>query len=221
MDKLIEKYLDKFNLYYDYLITENEKYNLTAITNKDEVFIKHFSDSLALKNVFKLDNQKILDVGSGAGFPAIPLKICFEDLDITIIEPTQKRVKFLNSVIELLNLKKIKVICARAEEKAIEMEETFDIVTGRAVANMSPLAELLVRFAKTNSYIVAYKGDKAREEVASAKNALEKLNLKLENIYHYELNNNLGSRELVILKKQKQTNNKYPRRYAEIKKNPL
>lgn len=221
MDKLIEKHLDKFNLYYEYLIKENEKYNLTAITDKEEVFIKHFADSLSLNKIIKLDNQKLLDVGSGAGFPAIPLKICYEDLEITIIEPTQKRVKFLNSVIELLNLKKIKVICSRAEEKALEMEETFDIVSARAVANMSPLAELLVRYAKVGGYVVAYKGDKAKEEVANAKNALERLSLKVENIYHYELDNELGSRELVVLKKQKHTNNKYPRRYAEIKKYPL
>ena len=220
---LIKQNKDKFDLYYKFLVNENEKYNLTAITNENEVFVKHFEDSLVLKEALDnvLNNLSLLDVGSGAGFPAIPLKICYPSLDITIIEPTQKRVNFMNEVIRLLNLDKIKVICGRAEDLARAEEEKFDIVCARAVAYLPTLLELLARFCKVNGNVCAYKGDKAYTELEESRNALKELKLEINKVYEYELSNNLGKREIIVLKKKSHTPNKYPRRYSEIKKNPL
>lgn len=221
-NKLITQNYDKFYKYYEYLINENNKYNLTAITEKEDVFIKHFEDSISLGNIFNLETKvKLLDVGSGAGFPAIPLKICYPNLEVVIIEPTLKRVNFMKNVIEMLNLKGIEVICGRAEDLANIYEEKFDLVCARAVASLSPLCELLTRYAKLNGFICAYKGFQAKDELSQCKNALNELNLKLNNIYEYDLRNDKGKRELIILKKEKRTNTKYPRRYAEIKKKPL
>lgn len=220
---LIKQNKDKFDLYYKFLVSENEKYNLTAITAENEVFVKHFEDSLVLKEALDkdLNNLNLLDVGSGAGFPAIPLKICYPNLDVTIIEPTQKRVNFMNEVIRQLNLDKIKVICGRAEDLARTEEEKFDIVCARAVAYLPTLLELLSRFCKVSGYVCAYKGDKAYTELEESKNALKELKLEINKVYEYELSNNLGIREIIVLEKMNHTPNKYPRRYSEIKKNPL
>lgn len=225
MKKLVDKHLNEFEKYYEYLVSENEKYNLTAIKTKEEAFVKHFEDSLALGNIFDLNGKRVLDVGSGAGFPAIPLKICYPELKVTIIEPTLKRVNFMKSVVSMLNLKDIDVICARAEDivrtEAKEYVEKFDFVVARAVANLSVLLELLVKYAKVNGKIVAYKGDKGKEEASDAQNALKVLNCSVEKIEEYDLRDNLGSRSLVVINKNKSTNDKYPRKYAEIKRKPL
>ena len=227
MKKLVDKHINEFEKYYEYLVSENEKYNLTAIKTKDEAFIKHFEDSLALGNIFDLNGKKLLDVGSGAGFPAIPLKICYPELEVTIIEPTLKRVNFMKSVVTMLGLKGIDVICARAEDvvrdidKSKDFIEMFDFVVARAVANLSVLLELLVQYAKVNGKIVAYKGDKGKEESLDASNALKLLSCKVEKIEEYSLRDDLGNRSLVVINKNKSTNNKYPRKYAEIKRKPL
>ena len=220
---LINENFDKFQLYYKFLITENGKYNLTAITIENEVFIKHFEDSLVLENALNkdLNGLSLLDVGSGAGFPSIPLKICYPNLDVTIIEPTSKSVNFMNEVIKLLGLKKIIVICGRAEDLAREDEENYDIVCARAVANLPVLLELLSRFCKVSGYVCAYKGDKGYAELKESKNALNELKLEINKVYEYELSENLGTREVIVLQKKNHTPNKYPRRYSEIKKNPL
>lgn len=218
----IEENKEKFLEYYNFLIEENEKYNLTSIVDIEEVMVKHFEDSIAMKDYIDMNNIKTLcDVGSGAGFPAIPIKICFPHIHVTIIEPTQKRVKFLEMLIKRLNLKDVTLINARAEDVAKELQEKFDICTARAVANTSILLELLVKMVKVNGKIVLYKGEKGLEEVKEAKNATEVLNLELENIYNYQLSNNFGNRCIIEYLKRKSTKDKYPRRYAEIKKKPL
>lgn len=221
MNNLINKNIEKFTKYYEYLVSENEKYNLTAITNKEEVFIKHFIDSISLIDVIDLENKKLLDVGSGAGFPSIPLKICIPSLEVTIIEPTQKRCNFMQNVIKMLGLEKITVINARAEDKAREYEEKFDVVVARAVTNLSNLSELLVRFCKIDGYIGAYKAEKAEQEIILCKNCFEKLGLKYEKMHSYILDESLGKRNIIMIKKQTKTSDKYPRRYDKIKKNPL
>ncbi len=223
MNKLIETHKSEFEKYFNYLVEENNKYNLTAITTEEEAYIKHFEDSLALGKEFELSGKTLLDVGSGAGFPAIPLKICYPELNITIIEPTQKRVNFMKNVITMLDLKGIEVICGRAEDivRTNDLSEKFDFVVARAVANLSVLLELLVPYAKVNGKIVAYKGDKGKEEAEGAMSALKTLSCKVSNIVEYCLRCDMGSRSLVIINKNKSTNSKYPRKYAEIKRKPL
>lgn len=218
---LIDKNREKFDTYYKFLVEENEKYNLTNITEVNEVNIKHFFDSLSMKDIIDL-NQKIslCDVGSGAGFPAIPLKICFPNLDVTIIEPTTKRTNFLKMLCDKLGIE-VTIINERCEDVARDLEESFDIVTARAVANTSILLELLSRITKVNGNIVLYKGDKATEELKDADKAIKILDLSIAEVYPYELPENYGSRYLINLKKNKKTKDCYPRRYAEIKKKPL
>lgn len=220
--ELIEKNKDKFQLYYEFLIEENSKYNLTSIIEKDEIYIKHFYDSLAMKKLLDLNEIKsICDVGSGAGFPAIPLKICFPYLEITIIEPTLKRVNFLKMLVEKIKLDNIRIINARAEDIANEYIEKFDVCTARAVSSMPILLELLVSYAKVGGHIVLYKGNKGIEELTEAKKALSILNCNINKIYDYELPGDYGKRILIDIIKNKCTDKKYPRRYAEIKKKPL
>lgn len=219
---LIEENKNKFEIYCNFLIEENKKYNLTSITNPTEIMIKHFEDSIAMYNYINLENVTTLcDVGSGAGFPAIPLKICFPHLKVTIIEPTLKRIKFLEMLIEKLELKNVTLINARAEDVSKQFEEQFDICTARAVANTSILLELLVKMVKINGLLVLYKGEKGLEESNEAKNAANILDCKLVNVFSYNLRNEYGARSLLEYIKVKQTKDKYPRRYAEIKKKPL
>ena len=219
---LIEENKNKFEIYCNFLIEENKKYNLTSITNPTEIMIKHFEDSIAMYNYINLENVTTLcDVGSGAGFPAIPLKSCFPHLKVTIIEPTLKRIKFLEMLIEKLELKNVTLINARAEDVSKQFEEQFDICTARAVANTSILLELLVKMVKINGLLVLYKGEKGLEESNEAKNAANILDCKLVNVFSYNLRNEYGARSLLEYIKVKQTKDKYPRRYAEIKKKPL
>ena len=218
---LIDENRDKFSLYYDFLVSENEKYNLTAITEKKEVYIKHFLDSILMDKVVNLNEKiKICDVGSGAGFPGIPLKICYPNIDLTIIEPTKKRVNFLTMLCDKLDIK-VNIINARAEDVASELEENYDIVTARAVANTNVLLELLTKLCKVNWKLVLYKGEKAREEINNAKNAINLLKLNVESINDFELDEGYGFRSLVVIEKLEKTSSKYPRRYAEILRKPL
>lgn len=218
---LIEANEKKFSIYYNFLIEENKKYNLTAITEKKEVYIKHFSDSLLMSETFDLNkNLSVCDVGSGAGFPGIPLKICFPNISLTIIEPTQKRVKFLHELCEKLQLD-VEIICARVEDVSKEYEESFDIVTARAVAGTNILLELLVKICKINGKLVLYKGNKALEEIETAKNAVKQLSLTIDSVNNYDLDDGYGKRYLIVLNKDNKTNEKYPRRYAEILRKPL
>ena len=213
---------EKFLIYYNYLIEENKKYNLTSITQKEEAYIKHFEDSLEMEKVIDLDRELTLcDVGSGAGFPGVPLKIDHDKIKLSIIEPTTKRVTFLNNLVSMLKLDNVELINARAEDYGISHRSEFDIVCARAVSEMRILLELLAPLCKIGGKIILYKGDKGLEELENSKNCLNELNLKVEQIHNYELSNNMGSRVLIIITKQKEVSSKYPRRYAEIKHKPL
>lgn len=212
---------EKFSLYYNYLIQENEKYNLTNITEKDEAYIKHFYDSIQLEQVIDFNNIKTLcDVGSGAGFPSIPLKIIYPHLHITIIEPTLKRCNFLNNLVELLQLDNVTIINDRAENMT-SLRENFDIVTARAVAAMPILLELCVPLTKVNGYFISLKGSSFHEEMMKSSNAIKLLDVKVNKVLEYELLNNYGKRSIIMFEKIKQTNNKYPRKYSLIKSKPL
>ena len=206
-----------FKKYYEYLISENEKYNLTSITLENEVYIKHFLDSLALENIIDLNEVSLCDVGSGAGFPSIPLKIMYPNIKLTIIEPTLKRCKFLENLVELLGLSNVEIINDRAENIK---NRSFDIVTARAVSNLSILLELCIPLVKEGGYFVGYKGSNYQEELNTARNALKVLNCKLVDVYEYDLEE-YGRHSLIKILKEKATNKIYPRPYAQIKKKPL
>lgn len=212
--------LDKLEKYYNLLVEWNEKINLTAITEKKDVYLKHFYDSLTLSTIIDLNDQTLCDVGTGAGFPAVVLKIFYPSLKITLIDALEKRIKFLEEVIKELDLQEIICIHARAEEYGIKNREKYDIVTARAVANMQVLLELLSPLAKINGKIILLKGN-AREEIEKSTNALKLLNLEVENIKIFELPVEKSTRTIISIKKIKETNKKYPRRYNMIKAKPL
>ena len=219
MDRIINNEL--FNKYYTFLVEENEKYNLTSITEKQEAYIKHFYDSIQLEKAINLNEITTLcDVGSGAGFPSIPLKIMYPHLHITIIEPTLKRCNFLNQLVKLLNLQNVTIINDRAENMQ-NLRETFDIVCARAVASLPVLLELCVPLVKVNGKFMSLKGSSFHEELLSSKNAIKQLNIKVENVYEYELLNDYGKHSIITFSKDTKTNTKYPRKYSVIKNKPL
>lgn len=208
---------DAFKKYYHFLIEENQKYNLTSITEEKEVYIKHFLDSLSIENIIDLDNISLCDVGSGAGFPSIPLKIMYPSIKLTIIEPTAKRCNFLQQVVALLNLKDVTIINDRAENIK---DMHFDVVCARAVSNLPVLLELCIPLVKVNGYFISMKGSNYKEELDISNNAFKELDCRIDNIYEYDLDE-FGKRVLIKIKKEKETKKIYPRMYSQIKKKPL
>lgn len=212
---------EQFLRYMNLLIEWNEKINLTAIKNPSEIIEKHFYDSLLIHRVILLNSQKVIDIGSGAGLPGIPLKIAFPELDVTLLEPTAKKVLFLNTVIKELSLTKINVINDRGENISIQQREKFDLAVARAVAPLNVLNELSLPFIKVNGIFIALKGPTAEEEAQFATNSLQKLSSHIDSIYATNLITNNDIRKLIVIKKDQPTSLKYPRKFAEIKKKPL
>lgn len=212
-----------FDLYYHLLIEWNEKINLTAITDKDDVIDKHFIDSSALIKYVDLKNKSLIDVGTGAGFPGIPLKILVPECNITLLDSLNKRVNFLNEVISKLSLKGINAVHGRAEDFAVNpsYRESFDFVTSRAVANLSTLSEYCLPFTKINGYFIPYKSGEIDNEVSNASNALSILGGKVDKIEKYNLYGTDYDRSLVFIKKCKKCSNKYPRKAGVPSKMPL
>lgn len=205
--------------YYKLLISYNNNVNLTAITKEEDVYLKHFYDSLTLfKGIDLKENLKICDLGTGAGFPGLVLKIVFPNLSITLVDSLEKRIKFLDLVIKELELKNIKTVHSRIEE--FKEIEAFDVVVSRAVAKINILLELGCRIPKVNGLFVFMKGN-ILEELKSAKNALKVLNYSLEKIISFKLPIEESERNIVILKHTSPTSNKYPRQFSIIKKKPL
>ena len=194
--------------------------NLTAITDIEAVYLKHFYDSLTIVKIIDLNKYNTLcDLGSGAGFPGIVLKIFFPNLNITLIDSLNKRINFLNVVINELDLKNIEAIHTRIEDYARLNKEKFDIVTARAVAPLNILLELGINLVKINNYFIAMKGNLDNEP--SYENALKNLNCIEENIIKFKLPIENSNRSLIKIKKENKTNKKYPRKINEIKKNSL
>lgn len=208
---------EKFDKYFNFLIEENKKYNLTSITNKKEVYIKHFLDSISLENVINLENVHLCDVGSGAGFPAIPLKILYPSLHVTIIEPTLKRCNFLNNLVEMLELKDVEIINDRAENIK---NKSYDIVCARAVSSLPILLELCIPLTRVNGYFIALKGSNYQDELNISNHALNELNSRVVDIYSYDLDE-YGTHTLIKILKEKENKKIYPRVYSQIKKKPL
>ena len=206
----------QFDLYASLLTEWNEKFNLTAITDKEGIYLKHFYDSLLLKRDFK-ENETICDVGSGAGFPGIPLKIAYPQLTVFLMEPTGKRCTFLNEVIKQLKLERIEVLNCRAEDYK---EQLFDYTTARAVSRLNILDELCLPLTKVNGHFIALKGLQGEEELKEAANGIKRLGGKVISSENITLPDG-SERVLIDIEKVKETPAGYPRRYALIKKKPL
>ena len=220
----IEITLDKINLldrFYELLVEWNDKINLTTITEHNDVYLKHFYDSLTLyKEVNLKENITLCDVGTGAGFPGIVLKICFPNLKITLIDSLQKRVNYLNEIIKKLELTDINAIHTRMEEFSRINEEKFDIITARAVANTRILLEISVRALKINGNLVLMKAN-CEEEIKNSKNAIKELGCELIKVNEFNLPKENSKRTLINIKKISKTKEKYPRKMDKIKKNSL
>ncbi len=202
--------INQFQTYFNFLVQENQKFNLTAITEENEVIYKHFLDScLAAKNI--KNNSAVVDVGSGAGFPGIPLKILRPDLKITLLDSLQKRVNFLNQLIGLLGLKDIVAVHSRAEDFANINREKFDYATSRAVAQINTLSEYLLPLVKLGGQVIMYKSQRVQEELEQGKNSISTLGGKLRDIQETKLAEIDASRTLVFIDKIKSTPIQYPR----------
>ena len=218
--EVTDEKLDKLNKYYELLVSFNEKINLTAITLKEEVYLKHFYDSLTLVKIIDFNKYNTFcDIGTGAGFPSIVIKIFFPHLKVTLIDALNKRIDFLNVVISELQLKEIETIHSRIEDYGKNNRELYDIVTARAVTNLSNLLEFAIPIVKVNKYFIAMKG--SNNELDTILNASKLLNIKLEDKIEFSLPYEESKRNLIKFVKLDKTNNKYPRKFSEIKKKPL
>lgn len=219
---LSKEQMQQFVDYYELLIETNKVMNLTAITEFDEVIEKHFLDSLSLFRVYHLnENVKILDMGTGGGFPGIPLKIAFPEIDLVLADSLNKRIKFLQDVIDHLGLKKVEALHARAEEmgRNKQYREQFDLCVSRAVANLSSLSEYCIPFVKEGGKFISYKSGEIDEETNQAQKAISILGGRIEEIYKFDLYEQ--RRSFVIIKKEKKTPKAYPRKAGTPTKMPL
>ena len=217
-----EEQIKSFEKYMNLLLEWNEKINLTAITQPDEVKLKHFVDSLTVLKYIN-DDDKVIDIGTGAGFPGIPLKIMNENTKITLLDSLNKRINFLNIVIETLNLRNIQAIHGRAEEIARNKlyREKYDVAVSRAVANLSTLTEYMLPFVKVGGKCICMKGANVNEELERAQNAIKELGGEIKRVDNFYLSDNDNERNIIIIKKVKETSSKYPRKAGTPSKEPL
>ena len=212
----------KFYRYMELLLEWNEKINLTAITNPEDIILKHFIDSLTIEEYIN-KGESLVDVGTGAGFPGIPIKIYRDDINVTLVDSLNKRINFLNEVIEQLELKNIVAVHGRTEDlgKDKKYREKFDYVTSRAVANLSVLSEYVLPLVKIGGKCICMKGSNVEEEVEESKKAINILGGKIEKIDTFFLADTDMGRNIVSIKKQKGTPNKYPRKAGIPAKEPI
>lgn len=219
--KLSDRQLEQFEVYYNFLVEYNNYVNLTAITEHEDVYIKHFYDSILVGQVMDLSKiNTICDVGSGAGFPSIPLKIVYPNLNVTIVDGLDKRITFLKQLVSKLGLDGVNLVHGRAEEYAKDHRESFDIVTARAVARANILNELCIPLVKVGGYFISMKGKNADEEINEG-NSLSLLKARIVKKNEYFLPKEESKRVLILIEHFDKCSNKYPRAFASIKKNPL
>lgn len=226
--EITDKQLDQFSVFYEMLIEKNKVMNLTAITEKDEVIAKHFADSIAIIPYLKesgisCEGLSVIDIGTGAGFPGIPLKIMMPDTEFTLLDSLNKRIKFIDEVISELGLKKINTVHGRAEDFANDKNyrEKFDLCVSRAVANLSTLSEYCIPFVKKNGMFISYKAGDSEDEINSSKNAIKILGGKISKVESFVLPEADASRVFVMINKINNTEKKYPRKAGVPAKNPL
>ncbi len=219
---LTEQMQQQFEDYMKLLLEWNEKINLTAITDENDIIQKHFVDSLTISKYIK-NKTSIVDVGTGAGFPGIPIKITRQDVNVTLVDSLNKRLLFLQDVIEKLNLKQVQTVHSRAEEfgQNKKYRESFDVAVSRAVANMSTLVEYLLPLVKLNGICICMKGPEIKEEIEASKKAIQVLGGKIENIEEFCLPNSDIKRNIIIIRKINSTPNKYPRKPGTPAKEPI
>lgn len=217
-----DKQIKQFYTYMNLLLEWNEKINLTAIIEPKDIILKHFIDSITINKYIKEDS-KLADIGTGAGFPGIPLKIIRPDLNITLVDSLNKRIKFLDEVISQLELKNIYTVHSRVEDfgNNKKYRESFDYVTARAVANLSVLSEYLIPLVKINGNCICMKGSEVSEEINSSKNAINVLGGKIIIIDEFKLVGSEFNRNVIVINKCKNTPNKYPRKAGIPAKEPL
>lgn len=221
---LSEQQINQFLKYYEMLIEKNKVMNLTAITEFDEVVVKHFLDSISIAKYYSLEKAgSVIDVGTGAGFPGIPLKIIYPYLSVTLLDSLNKRVKFLAEVCEELELQNVEMIHGRAEDfgNMADYREKYDVCLSRAVANLSTLSEYCLPFVKTGGYFIPYKSGNINEELQSSKKALNILGAKVEKIETFMLPDTEIGRSFVFIKKTKNMQKKYPRKAGLPSREPL
>ncbi len=220
---LNEKQFQQFMDYYELLIERNKVMNLTAITDLKEVITKHFIDSLAMVKAIRPGKEKLLDIGTGAGFPGIPLKIAFPELNIVLLDSLKKRLSFLDEVINQLGLEGICTLHGRAEDYGRDTgyREQFDLCVSRAVAKLSSLSEYCIPYVKVGGSFISYKSGNMEEELTSSKKAIKLLGAELKEVIEYQLPNTEMQRTLIVLKKKEHTSKNYPRTAGKPSKEPL
>ena len=216
---LTERQLEQYDEYASFLVEYNEKVNLTAIVEYEAILEKHFYDSLLLSFEKKIEGN-FVDVGTGAGFPGVVLKIAYPSLKVILLEPLQKRCVFLNELIKRLGLLDIEVVNVRGEDYSLKKREAFDYVSARAVTNLNALIEVAGTMVKEGGYFIALRGSSGQEEIANANNAISQMGFVIEKTYEERLAD--GSLRIIsFMKKIKETPKKYPRKYSIIKQRPL
>lgn len=215
--------LNQFELFYEMLIETNKTLNLTAITDMHEVVLKHFIDSIAVSNYVNLSEKKIIDVGTGAGFPGIPLAILYPNTEFVLMDSLKKRLNFIESVIKQCEISNVKTIHGRAEDlgQDILYREKFDFCVSRAVASLPVLLELCTPFVKVEGKFISYKSELLKEELKQSRRALSILHCSLEKQYEYKIPDTDFYRVLAVFYKKKTLEKKYPRQAGKPKKNPL
>lgn len=222
--ELSAQQMQQFEQYFYLLVEWNQKMNLTSITDQEGVYLKHFYDSVSAAFFFSFDQvQSVMDVGAGAGFPSIPLKICFPHLQITIVDSLQKRIHFLEHLAEQLGLDHVQFVHSRAEDAGQnkEFRQAYDVVLARAVARLSVLSELCLPFAKKGGSFVALKGAKGTAEVQEAEKAIRLLGGTVKKLHSFALPEEEGERYIVEILKEQDTPKKYPRKAGLPNKQPL
>lgn len=211
--------LSEFEIYKAELIRWNQRFNLTSITDPQEIQIKHFEDSLSVLKVIELKDQSVVDIGCGAGFPGIPLKIACPQIKLTLVDSVKKKINFLNHIVKILALKDVRVILSRAEDLPFKFRETYDVAVARAVKKLRILCEYCLPYVKVGGIFVSLKSEKVETEVDLAMKAINLLGGKLKEIKKIKVSD--MTRSLVLIEKIKETPRKYPRRAGIPAKRPL